>query len=161
MGNTFSLRGGSEYAMEGVFGDGWRTAVRGSPASRWRNFAESYGSPVRPATTSLNATRNVACKGWPTEAAARITTRTSCLSRWRTTPWTWSVSTPPGVRERFASARPNELWCTDYKGEFLLGNRQYCYPLTVTRSCQPLSPHLWGSFFYPRRVRFHCVWAAF
>ena len=28
--------------------------------------------------------------------------------------------------------RPNEFWCTDYKGEFLLGNRQYCYPLTVT-----------------------------
>ena len=27
---------------------------------------------------------------------------------------------------------PNELWCADYKGEFLLGNRQYCYPLTVT-----------------------------
>src|SRR3974390_923728 len=27
---------------------------------------------------------------------------------------------------------PNELWCTDYKGEFLLGNREYCYPLTVT-----------------------------
>src|SRR5262249_33654154 len=27
----------------------------------------------------------------------------------------------------------NELWCTDYKGEFfLLGNGQYCYPLTVT-----------------------------
>src|SRR5262249_41705028 len=22
--------------------------------------------------------------------------------------------------------------CTDYKGEFLLGNRHYCYPLTVT-----------------------------
>jgi transposase InsO family protein len=27
---------------------------------------------------------------------------------------------------------PNELWCTDYKGEFLLGNHSYCYPLTVT-----------------------------
>jgi transposase InsO family protein len=27
---------------------------------------------------------------------------------------------------------PNELWCTDYKGEFLLGNHTYCYPLTVT-----------------------------
>lgn len=27
---------------------------------------------------------------------------------------------------------PNELWCADYKGEFMLGNRQYCYPLTVT-----------------------------
>ncbi len=28
--------------------------------------------------------------------------------------------------------RPHELWCTDYKGEFLLGNHRYCYPLTVT-----------------------------
>lgn len=28
--------------------------------------------------------------------------------------------------------QPNELWCTDYKGEFLLGNQHYCYPLTVT-----------------------------
>ncbi|MGA8103309.1 MAG: DDE-type integrase/transposase/recombinase [Candidatus Acidiferrales bacterium] len=30
------------------------------------------------------------------------------------------------------SQKPNQLWCTDYKGEFLLGNHQYCYPLTVT-----------------------------
>jgi hypothetical protein len=22
--------------------------------------------------------------------------------------------------------RPNELWCKDYKGEFLLGNHRYC-----------------------------------
>ena len=27
---------------------------------------------------------------------------------------------------------PNQLWCTDYKGEFKLGNHKYCYPLTVT-----------------------------
>ena len=27
---------------------------------------------------------------------------------------------------------PNELWCADYKGEFRLGNRSYCYPLTIT-----------------------------
>jgi putative transposase len=27
---------------------------------------------------------------------------------------------------------PNELWCADFKGEFLLGNHKYCYPLTVT-----------------------------
>ena len=26
----------------------------------------------------------------------------------------------------------NALWCADYKGEFMLGNRQYCYPLTIT-----------------------------
>lgn len=29
-------------------------------------------------------------------------------------------------------SRPNGLWCADYKGQFLLGNRQYCYPLTIT-----------------------------
>jgi len=28
--------------------------------------------------------------------------------------------------------KPNDVWCTDYKGEFLLGNGRYCYPLTVT-----------------------------
>ena len=27
---------------------------------------------------------------------------------------------------------PNDLWCTDFKGEFKLGNGQYCYPLTAT-----------------------------
>ena len=27
---------------------------------------------------------------------------------------------------------PNALWCTDFKGEFKLGNGRYCYPLTVT-----------------------------
>lgn len=27
---------------------------------------------------------------------------------------------------------PNDLWCADYKGQFQLGNHQYCYPLTIT-----------------------------
>jgi putative transposase len=27
---------------------------------------------------------------------------------------------------------PNVLWCGDYKGEFMLGNRRYSYPLTIT-----------------------------
>jgi len=34
-----------------------------------------------------------------------------------------------------ALSRPTEanaLWCADYKGEFMLGNRRYCYPLTIT-----------------------------
>ncbi len=28
--------------------------------------------------------------------------------------------------------QPNDLWCTDFKGEFMLGDRRYCYPLTIT-----------------------------
>jgi transposase InsO family protein len=31
-----------------------------------------------------------------------------------------------------SATAPNELWCADFKGEFKLGNGQYCYPLTVT-----------------------------
>jgi transposase InsO family protein len=31
-----------------------------------------------------------------------------------------------------AGLAPNDLWCVDFKGEFKLGNGQYCYPLTVT-----------------------------
>ena len=31
-----------------------------------------------------------------------------------------------------AGNKPNDLWCVDFKGEFRLGNTQYCYPLTVT-----------------------------
>lgn len=31
-----------------------------------------------------------------------------------------------------AGAHPNDLWCADFKGEFTLGNKRYCYPLTVT-----------------------------
>lgn len=34
--------------------------------------------------------------------------------------------------ELHGGAHANDLWCADYKGEFRLGNRQYCYPLTVT-----------------------------
>ena len=27
---------------------------------------------------------------------------------------------------------PNHVWCADFKGQFRMGNGQYCYPLTVT-----------------------------
>src|SRR5205814_6879917 len=28
--------------------------------------------------------------------------------------------------------QPNALWCADYKGEFMLGDHRYGYPLTIT-----------------------------
>jgi len=41
---------------------------------------------------------------------------------------------------------PNELWCADYKGQFMLADKRYCYPLTITDatsryllSCEALS----------------------
>jgi len=30
------------------------------------------------------------------------------------------------------SRAANDLWCADYKGEFMLADRRYCYPLTIT-----------------------------
>src|SRR2546423_4131635 len=30
------------------------------------------------------------------------------------------------------TCQPNDLWCADYKGEFMLADKRYCYPLTVT-----------------------------
>jgi hypothetical protein len=31
-----------------------------------------------------------------------------------------------------AARAPNDVWCTDFKGQFRLANRRYCYPLTVS-----------------------------
>lgn len=39
-------------------------------------------------------------------------------------------SSPPTGRVEVNE--PNDMWCTDYKGEFRLGNGRYCYPLTIT-----------------------------
>ena len=39
-----------------------------------------------------------------------------------------SMASPKLATSKSAS----ELWCADFKGQFQLGNRQYCYPLTIT-----------------------------
>lgn len=36
-----------------------------------------------------------------------------------------------GTHLRSTSA-PNELWCIDFKGDYILGNRKRCYPLTLS-----------------------------
>src|SRR5438105_3185323 len=73
------------------------------------------------------------------------------LRRQSTAPHLPAISTVHAVLDRYGLVRrrrrrrhratgtelsrptePNALWCADYKGEFMLANRQYCYPLTVT-----------------------------
>ena len=49
----------------------------------------------------------------------------------------WSSAEERGVIERrerrcLLAGQPNDLWCADYKGEFMLADRRYCYPLTIT-----------------------------
>ncbi len=49
-----------------------------------------------------------------------------------------------------------ELWCTDYKGEFLLDNRQYCYPLTVTETTKRIVGSLSATSMLPRVALPYC-----
>jgi transposase InsO family protein len=51
----------------------------------------------------------------------------------------------PGRRRRRAvepytqplqhATAPNVVWCADFKGQFRMGNGQYCYPLTISDAC--------------------------
>lgn len=36
---------------------------------------------------------------------------------------------------KYIPSQCNEIWGADYKGEFKIGNRRYCYPLTLTDKC--------------------------
>ena len=65
-------------------------------------------SGFRPKAPSMRSSTAMA---WSSAAAGRATARGTPLS---------------------AGAEPNDLWCADFKGEFMLGNGRYCYPLTVT-----------------------------
>ncbi len=40
--------------------------------------------------------------------------------------------TPPYSEPFKGCHRPNDVWSTDYKGQFRLGNGRLCYPLTIT-----------------------------
>jgi transposase InsO family protein len=38
----------------------------------------------------------------------------------------------PSATTLCQATAPNQVWCSDFKGQFRLGNRRYCYPLTVS-----------------------------
>lgn len=38
---------------------------------------------------------------------------------------------PPSTRPGTTAAHPNHVWTIDFKGEFRMRNRRYCYPLTI------------------------------
>jgi len=38
------------------------------------------------------------------------------------------------LNPKFDPAQPNEIWSADYKGKFKIGNKRYCWPLTICDS---------------------------
>src|SRR5437763_1392843 len=45
---------------------------------------------------------------------------------------------------------PNDLWCADYKGEFMLADKRYCYPFTSTFNQE--RPHEALNMRYPAEL---------
>src|SRR3954447_8258772 len=53
--------------------------------------------------------------------------------------------------------QPNDLWCADYKGEFMLADRRYCYPLTITDSASRYVLACEGSLLPGKLTPFRCL----
>ena len=65
---------------------------------------------------------------WPARSTlAAVLTRRGLVPRRRRR----AVATASSAPARGAITRPNDVWTIDYKGEFLTGDRRYCYPLTL------------------------------
>ena len=67
----------------------------------------------------------------------------------------------PRARRFLRGCSPNDLWCTDYKGEFMLADKRYCYPLTVTDHASPLSAAVRGHGIQCRKACVYCLRALF
>ena len=59
-----------------------------------------------------------------------------------------------GTRSR-GRCQPNDLWCADYKGEFMLADQRYCYPLTITDFASRYLLSLRGLGHHPGGLRLH------
>src|SRR6266700_4818693 len=45
------------------------------------------------------------------------------------------IRVPPNPNPLDPCYHPNDVWCVDFKGHFLLGDKSRCYPLTISDGC--------------------------
>ncbi|HEY3130965.1 MAG TPA: DDE-type integrase/transposase/recombinase [Acidobacteriota bacterium] len=74
--------------------------------------------------------QNQPAENWPSPATADKYFRQNGLSEKRRR----RRQMQPQNKPLLNPAGPNDIWTADFKGEFRLGNGQYCYPLTATDS---------------------------
>ena len=78
--------------------------------------------------------------------------------------WSRRIGRPapsaPAARPCRRGRPPTTLWCADFKGEFKLGNGQYCYPLTVTDHASRYPAAVRGPRVHPRGAGDHRLRAA-
>jgi len=68
---------------------------------------------------------------WPAPSTAHEILRRANLIPEQTRQRRWRHPGPP---TEVPPDRPNQMWTTDFKGQFRMGDRRYCYPLTVADS---------------------------
>lgn len=52
--------------------------------------------------------------------------------------------TPPYTMPFLECAQPNIVWSADYKGQFRMGDKRRCYPLTISDNCSRYLLGCWG-----------------
>src|SRR5438874_10767571 len=141
MGDTFASFTGGGHALEGVSRHGRAASVcrplargreDGAAVRGLRHFAQDRLQDLRALGWGAPKIREKLRQQVPGVQLPAISTVHAVLDR-------------HGLVKRRRRRRPaaagtalsrpteaNALWCADYKGEFQLGNRQYCYPLTIT-----------------------------
>ena len=126
--------------------EGWHETARVHRGSRWRGGVAAGGAGA----ASEGLARRLFLPGvsHPSWGAPKIRDK---LSRLYPDVHTPAISTVHAVLDRHGLVKrrvrrrnratgtalsfpgqPNDLWCADYKGEFMLADRRYCYPLTIT-----------------------------
>jgi putative transposase len=123
------------YKTEGIDGLKERSRVPQHNANKMPAFIEQnilelkYRYPTWGAKKILNRlSQDNSETQWP----ARSTIDALLKRRNLVTPRKRKRSVAPYTEPFVLCEEPNDIWSIDYKGQFRLGNKEYCYPLTIT-----------------------------
>ena len=142
-----------------------------SPGESAAGAARSHDRPAEARVSGLGRAED------PRETAPAVAPARTCRRSAPSTPcsiataWCTAGGAGGARRARAPSSHgptePNALWCADYKGEFMLGNRRYCYPLTITDfasryllTCEALLDDAGEIRLHRLRAHVQGVWAA-
>jgi putative transposase len=128
--------------VAGVLQDGRTATVRCAllDGDRMASLGREFGISRKTGYTLFRRYRDIGLEGL-TDRSRRPTARpTSCPSRSRAALLDRHGLVRRRHRRRYKAEgtplsrplQPNDLWCADFKGEFMLADHRYCYPLTIT-----------------------------
>jgi hypothetical protein len=107
-----------------------------------RSLSKGVGAINRPSLLSTRARRSIANCSQPVLPPHQCLSRHPAYFIGLSTPFAPQPAAQPespstrGRKDRYHAqgttltrrTQPNDLWCADFKGEFMLADRRYCYP---------------------------------